>query len=60
MSNKPGKPRSEDSKKADQSVNSDRPAKEKPAGKPLRRAGEGPNNLRQREEWFRRRAGSDK
>ena len=58
MSKKPGKPPSEALKKADQAVKSDRPASERATGKPLRRAGEGPDNLRQRAEWFRRRAGS--
>ena len=59
MNKKPGKPPPQDSK-ADQTVDSDHPADEKGTGKPLRPAGEGPDNLRQRAEWFRRRQGGDK
>lgn len=54
------KPSREDSKQQDLPVESDRPAKKEAGGKPLRRAGEGPDNLRQRAEWFRRRQGGDK
>ncbi len=60
MKNKPRKPPAEDSKKAERTVDSAKAANRNATAKPLRRVGEGPNNLRQREEWFRRRAGSDK
>jgi hypothetical protein len=59
--NKPVKPPRKDAKKqAIQAVDSAQPVKETATGKPLRRAGEGPDNLRQRAEWFRSRAGSGK
>jgi hypothetical protein len=60
MNKRPDKSPPEDSKKADQAVDSEHSADENATGKPLRRAGEGPDNLRQRAEWFRRREGGDK
>ena len=60
MNDKPGKQSREGSKKADQTVETDHTADEKASGKPLRRAGEGSDNLRQRAEWFRQREGGDK
>ncbi len=42
--------------KADQRVN--HPAKADGTEKPRRPVGEGPDNLRQRAEWFRRRTGA--
>ena len=60
MNDKPGKSSREDSKKADKAVESDHPADEKANRKPLRHAGEGSDNLRQRAEWFRQREGGDK
>jgi len=43
----------EDSSKPDRTVDKDHPADS--AGKPLRPAQEGPDNLRRRAEWFNRR-----
>jgi hypothetical protein len=60
MNNKPGKSPREDSKKTDREVVSDQAADKSVTKKPLRPAGEGPENLRQRAEWFRRRTGGDK
>ena len=60
MKEKPGKPPPEESKKADRAAESGKAANEKATVKPLRRAGEGPDNLRRRAEWFRSRAGGDK
>jgi hypothetical protein len=55
---KPGKPPTEKSKKANRAAKSDKVASENTTAKPVRRAGEGPGNLRQRAEWFRSRAGN--
>jgi hypothetical protein len=60
MNKKPGKPAPEDSRKADRGVDSDHSADENVSKNNLRPAREGPENLRQRAEWFRRRAGDDK
>jgi hypothetical protein len=57
MDNKRNKPR-EDANKA---AHADGRAKQKTSRKPLRRVAEGPENLRQRAEWFdRRRRAIDK
>jgi hypothetical protein len=60
MNNKPGKPAPEDSRKADRAVESDHSADKNVSKNDLRPVREGPENLRQRAEWFRRRAGDDK
>jgi len=53
MDDKRTKPRED----ANEDVRADRPADAKSSGKPLRRATEGPDNLRRRAEWFNRRRG---
>ena len=60
MNNKLAKPAPGDSKKADRGVDSDRPVDENVTKNTLRPVREGPENLRQRAEWFRRREGGDK
>jgi hypothetical protein len=57
---KPGKPSPKVSKKTGSAARSGKVASESAAAKPLRRAAEGPDNLRQRAEWFRARAGNVK
>ena len=59
MNKKPDKSPPKDPKRANETVGAD-PVDENAAGKPLRRVGEGRDNLRQRAEWFRRREGGDK
>jgi hypothetical protein len=60
MKKKPAKPPPEKPKKTDRAAASGKVASESAAARPLRRAAEGPDNLRQRAEWFRSRAGSAK
>jgi hypothetical protein len=60
MNSKPGKPAPEDSKKPDQGVDSDRPVDANVTKNTVRPVREGPENLRQRADWFRRRTGGDK
>jgi hypothetical protein len=60
MNTKPGKSPEQGSKTSDKSPDSDHRSDQKPSGKPLRPAGEGSNNLRQRAEWFSKREGGDK
>jgi hypothetical protein len=55
MNNKPDKSTSEDSKKAGRRVDSDHTVDETATKNTLRPVGEGPENLRQRAEWFRHR-----
>jgi hypothetical protein len=60
MNSKPGKSAPEDSKKPDRGVDSDRPVDANVTKNTVRPVREGPENLRQRAEWFRRRTGGDK
>jgi hypothetical protein len=60
MNNKLDKVTSEDAKKAGRGVDSDRSVDENATKNTLRPVDEGPENLRQRADWFRRRAGGDK
>jgi hypothetical protein len=60
MNNKLDKATSEDAKKAGRGVDSDHSVDENATKNTLRPVGEGPENLRQRADWFRRRAGGDK
>jgi hypothetical protein len=57
---KPGKPPPKVRKKTSRAARSGKVANESASAKPLRRAAEGPDNLRQRAEWFRARAGNVK
>jgi hypothetical protein len=60
MKTKPSDSASENSKKADRGIDSDHSVDENVTKKALRPVVEGPENLRQRAEWFRRRTGGDK
>jgi hypothetical protein len=60
MNNKPDKSPPEDSKKADVKVDSDHSVEKKGTKNTLRPVREGPENLRQRADWFRRRTGGDR
>jgi hypothetical protein len=60
MNSKPDKSAPEDSKKPDRGVDSDRPVDANVTKNTVRPVREGPENLRQRAEWFRRRTGGDK
>jgi hypothetical protein len=57
MTNKPGKSPAKDSRNANQEAAADRPRDEGATKSTLRPVREGPENLRQRAEWFRRRSG---
>jgi hypothetical protein len=57
MKSKPGKSLPKDSKNANQQANADLCRDKGVTKKPLRPVREGPENLRQRAEWFRRRSG---
>jgi hypothetical protein len=58
MKKKPGKSPPARSKKTERAAAPGKAANEKATAKPVRRAAEGPDNLRQRAEWFRSRAGN--
>jgi hypothetical protein len=58
MKKNPAKSPPERSKKTSRAAASGKAANKNATAKPVRRAGEGPDNLRQRAEWFRSRAGA--
>jgi hypothetical protein len=60
MKNKADNSPPEESKKTDRKVDSDQAADGSANKKTLRPVSEGPENLSQRAEWFRRRTGGDK
>jgi hypothetical protein len=60
MNNKADNPPQRESKRTERTVDSDQAADGSANNKTLRPVGEGPENLRQRAEWFRRRTGGDK
>jgi len=60
MKNKADDPPSGETKRTDRTVEVDQSADRSANNKTLRPVSEGPENLRQRAEWFRRRSGGDK
>lgn len=60
MNDKPAKSPPVDSKNVKQKVDADRPVDDDVIKNTLRPVREGPENLSQRAEWFRRRAGGEK
>jgi hypothetical protein len=57
MKSKPGKSLAKDSRNTSQAAAADRSRDEGATKSTLRPVREGPENLRQRAEWFRRRSG---
>jgi len=60
MNNKPASSPPGNSKKVDREVDSDRSVDKNVTKKAVRPVREGPENLRQRADWFLRRRGGDK